>query len=72
MALAAVPGALRVRRRRDRWLIALPVVVVLWTTTLFYGGHRIRSSAEPSLVLFSAVAVVAAAEAVRQRRAQLP
>ncbi len=64
MAVASVFGA-RLLRRRDRWLLLLPVLVVVCTTVLFYGGHRIRSSAEPSLVLFTAVAVT---EAVASRR----
>jgi hypothetical protein len=33
--------------------------LVLCTTVLFYGGHRIRSSAEPTVVLLAAVAVAA-------------
>jgi hypothetical protein len=55
----AVASALAVRRlaRRHRWLLALPVGVVRFTTVMFYGGHRIRSSAEPTLVLLTAVAI---------------
>jgi hypothetical protein len=34
------------------------VATVLTTTVLFYGTHRIRSSAEPSLVILAAVALV--------------
>ena len=52
-ACAALFGAGRLRRR-DRWLLLLPIAVVLFTTVIFYGGHRIRSSAEPSLVLLAA------------------
>jgi 4-amino-4-deoxy-L-arabinose transferase-like glycosyltransferase len=56
MAVLSVFGARRLSRRA--WsLLLLPVVVVLFTTVVFYGGHRIRSTAEPSLVAFSAVAV---------------
>ncbi len=53
---ASVFGA-RQLRRRDRWLLLLPVFVALATTVLFYGAHRIRSTAEPSIVVFSAIAV---------------
>jgi hypothetical protein len=35
----------------------LPIALVLFTSVIFYGGHRIRSSAEPSLVLLAAVGV---------------
>jgi hypothetical protein len=56
MAVASVFGAMRLRRR-DRSLLLVPVVVAMVTTVLFYGAHRIRSSAEPSIVIFSAVAV---------------
>lgn len=56
MAVAAAFGARRLRRR-DRWLLLLPCGVVVCTTVLFYGGHRIRSSAEPVLVLLTALAL---------------
>ncbi|MFZ4718080.1 MAG: ArnT family glycosyltransferase [Ilumatobacteraceae bacterium] len=66
LAVLSCFGA-RLLRRRDRWLLFLPMVVTLITTVLFYGAHRIRSSAEPSLVLFSAVAVAAWWERRRDR-----
>jgi hypothetical protein len=56
LSIMSVFGARRVRRR-DRWLLLLPVFVALATTMLFYGAHRIRSTAEPSVVVFSAIAV---------------
>jgi 4-amino-4-deoxy-L-arabinose transferase-like glycosyltransferase len=45
--------------RRERWLLVVPCVGVLVTTIVFYGGHRIRSSLEPSVVIASAVWLVA-------------
>lgn len=66
LALAAPFGARRLPRR-ERWLLLLPVVLVLFTTVLFYGGHRIRSSAEPSLVLLAAVATAPLANGLLQR-----
>lgn len=42
-------------RRRDRAVMLIPVVVALATTVVFYGGHRIRSSAEPAIVVFAAI-----------------
>ena len=58
--LLAIAAAFGVRRtgRRLRWLLVLPVVVSLATSVLFYGAHRIRSSAEPVMVLLAAVGVV--------------
>lgn len=44
-------------RRRDRAVLLIPVVIALVTTILIYGGHRIRSSAEPSIVIFAAIAI---------------
>lgn len=46
----------------DRWrrvLLLAPVAVVMVTTVLFYGAHRIRSSGEPSLVVLAASGGVA-------------
>jgi 4-amino-4-deoxy-L-arabinose transferase-like glycosyltransferase len=60
LAVLAVVGALRLRRRA--WtLLVLPFMVVLATTLLFYGGHRIRSTAEPSIVALAGVAVASLA-----------
>ena len=57
IALASVFGA-RVVARRLRWLLAVPIVTVMATTVLFYGAHRIRSTAEPVLVILASAAVV--------------
>jgi 4-amino-4-deoxy-L-arabinose transferase-like glycosyltransferase len=56
LAALAVVGA-RLVARRERLLLLAPVVVAFAATVLFYGAHRIRSSAEPSIVVFAAVAV---------------
>jgi hypothetical protein len=53
IAPIAVIGALRMRRLYLAVLL-LPVVVVAVTTVVFYGGHRIRASAEPVLVVLAA------------------
>jgi 4-amino-4-deoxy-L-arabinose transferase-like glycosyltransferase len=72
LAIAAVFGVRRTGRRL-RWLLALPVLVSLATSVLFYGAHRIRSSAEPAIVLLAAVGAVSLldqwAAARRPRRA---
>lgn len=62
--LLAVAASFGFRRlpRRERWLLVLPMVLVMFLTIIFYGGHRIRSSAEPSLVLLAAVALAAQIE----------
>ena len=49
---------LAVARRRDAWVLAMPVVTVLVTTILFYGTHRIRSPLEPVLVVCVALTLV--------------
>ena len=63
--LAAFGG--RLVARRDRWLLVVPVVSVLVTTVLFYGAHRIRSSAEPTVVVLAAMTVVHLIGMRRQR-----
>jgi hypothetical protein len=70
MAVAAVVGWWRVDSR-TRWLLLLPCLAVAMTTVVFYGGHRIRSSMEPSVVVAAAVAVGAALDR-RPRRGIMP
>jgi 4-amino-4-deoxy-L-arabinose transferase-like glycosyltransferase len=53
--LAAIGAVLL--RRRDRAVLLIPVMIALLTTVLIYGGHRIRSSAEPSIVILATVAI---------------
>jgi 4-amino-4-deoxy-L-arabinose transferase-like glycosyltransferase len=43
--------------RRDRWVLVGPCLVVLVMTVAFYGGHRIRSTMEPTIVLGAALAL---------------
>ena len=56
LAPVAALGAMWTRRR-DRAVLLIPVLIALMTTVVIYGGHRIRSSAEPSIVILAAVAV---------------
>ncbi len=56
LAPIAAIGAFRLRRLHLAVLL-LPVVVVAITTVVFYGGHRIRASAEPVIVVLAACAV---------------
>lgn len=56
LAPVAAFGALRLRRLY-RGVLLMPLVVVAVTTVVFYGGHRIRSSAEPSIVVLAALAI---------------
>jgi 4-amino-4-deoxy-L-arabinose transferase-like glycosyltransferase len=70
LAPLAIVGAVVSRRRMSpyiRWLLFVPVIAVAITTVVFYGAHRIRSSMEPTVVLFAAIAVVAAIDAIRRR-----
>jgi 4-amino-4-deoxy-L-arabinose transferase-like glycosyltransferase len=56
LAPLAVIGAMRTRRR-DRAVLLIPVVIAAATTVLIYGGHRLRSTAEPSIVILAAIAI---------------
>ena len=56
LAPLAVAGAF-LTRRRDRAVLLIPVVIALVTTVVIYGGHRIRSAAEPAIVILAAVAI---------------
>jgi hypothetical protein len=58
LAPLAVVGLLRIRRSHRAVLVA-PVVVSLATAVLFYGAHRMRISAEPSIVVGAAVSLSA-------------
>ncbi|MCB0999379.1 MAG: glycosyltransferase family 39 protein [Acidimicrobiales bacterium] len=63
------PGAAGTAVQRRRWwVLVCPVVSVFVITVVFYGAHRIRSSMEPTVVVFAAVALAAAVE----RRADRP
>jgi 4-amino-4-deoxy-L-arabinose transferase-like glycosyltransferase len=56
LAPLAVIGAVRLRRLH-RAVLLLPILVVAVTTVVFYGGHRIRASAEPAIVILAACAL---------------
>ena len=66
LAPLAAFGAVKTRRR-DRAVLLIPVMIVLATTVAIYGGHRIRSSAEPAIVVFAAIAI----DRLTSRRRQL-
>jgi len=53
LAAFGVAGA----RRRTIGILMTPVVIVLITTFVFYGSHRLRVPMEPSVVIFAAVTV---------------
>jgi hypothetical protein len=57
LAPVAALGIVSARRRFDRALLVAPVVVVLTTTVLFYGGHRLRSPMEPVVAVGAGLAV---------------
>lgn len=62
-ALAVVRGD-----RRTRTVLLLPIVVVAFTTLAFYGGHRIRSTVEPAVVLGGALALASLATGRDERQ----
>jgi Dolichyl-phosphate-mannose-protein mannosyltransferase len=67
LAVAAAFGIRRVTVR-ERWVLALPAMSVLLTTVVFYGGHRIRSSMEPTVVILAAITCAAVAGRLVDRR----
>ena len=56
LAPLACVGVRRLRRR-DRAVVLVPVAIVVATTVVFYGNHRLRAPLEPSLVLLAAAAL---------------
>jgi len=58
--LAAVGWRVLSRRAvAMRWWLLVPVIAVVVATVLFYGAHRIRAPAEPTVVVLAAVGIVA-------------
>lgn len=71
MALC-VPFGLRRLGWRDRWLLSFPLILVVVTSVVFYGSHRIRSPAEVPLVLLAAIAIDSFIESrARESRARV-
>ena len=67
LAPLAIAGFV-MQRRAARWTLALPVITVVLTTVVFYGAHRIRSTAEPAIVVAAATAIVAVVRRWSSRR----
>jgi 4-amino-4-deoxy-L-arabinose transferase-like glycosyltransferase len=68
LLVAAVAGVVvLVRRKEVWWPLVAPGVVVVASALLSYGQTRFRISAEPSIVVLAAVAIVAGVAAVRRR-----
>jgi 4-amino-4-deoxy-L-arabinose transferase-like glycosyltransferase len=55
-------------RRTARHLLLAPLASVVVTTVVFYGAHRIRSAAEPVLVVVGALGLVAVVDGWGERR----
>ncbi|MGI9052364.1 MAG: ArnT family glycosyltransferase [Ilumatobacteraceae bacterium] len=56
------PGPGSGDRARARWWLAVPILAVFLTATVFYGAHRIRAPAEPAIVVLAATGIVALVE----------
>jgi asparagine N-glycosylation enzyme membrane subunit Stt3 len=67
MLLSAAGAFLLRRRRHDLLVLLAPVALVLLMAAVTYGTTRFRFAAEPSLCILSAVALVTAAGALRER-----
>jgi hypothetical protein len=72
LAPLAFAGWVALSRRRvsERWWLAVPVVEVLVTVALYYGAHRLRAAAEPTIVLLAAIALVVYWERLTARRSR--
>jgi hypothetical protein len=67
LAPLAVWGWRHVPGNHRRWML-MPCAVVLAATVVYYGGHRIRSSAEPTMVVAASAAMVALYDRYRVRQ----
>jgi 4-amino-4-deoxy-L-arabinose transferase-like glycosyltransferase len=70
LAPLAVYGAVH-SRRRDRAILLIPIAIAFAATVLIYGGHRIRSAAEPAIVILAAIAIDRLVTVAGHRRRQL-
>jgi hypothetical protein len=72
----AVAGFVLLRRGRiDRaavWILFAPAVLVTFSSAIGYGVPRFRHAFEISLVVTAAVAMVAVADRLKERRAATP
>ncbi len=62
LILPAIFGAaalLRFRERRSLWVLLAPAITVTLVSAATYGQPRFRATAEPSLVIFAALGIVA-------------
>ena len=71
LAPLAIVGA-TMTRRRDRAVLLIPVAIALTATVMIYGGHRIRSTAEPAVVVFAAIAIDRMVASRRQGSGSVP
>ena len=56
------------QRRTVKWTLVLPVVTVVVATVVFYGAHRLRSTAEPTIVVCAAAAITHLMSRAQSRR----
>ena len=55
LAPLAALGLIKVAERRERTVLLVPVVIVVITSFLFYGTHRLRLTMEPVVVIGAAL-----------------
>jgi 4-amino-4-deoxy-L-arabinose transferase-like glycosyltransferase len=68
LAVAAIGGfVVMLRRRATLWPLAAAVLTVVLSSILTYGTQRFRITAEPAIVVFAAVGLVALARAATGR-----
>jgi 4-amino-4-deoxy-L-arabinose transferase-like glycosyltransferase len=73
LAIAAIGGfVVMLRRRATLWPLAAAVLTVVLSSILTYGTQRFRITAEPAIVVFAAVGLVALAWAIVDRKGAGP
>jgi len=57
LAPVATAGLIKVAKRRERTVLLVPVTIVVITSIVFYGTHRLRLTMEPVVVIGAALFV---------------
>ncbi len=66
--IVGLGALLRCRERRAAWVLMVPAITVTLVVAATYGQTRFRATAEPSLVILSALGTLWMIDAIRRRR----
>jgi Dolichyl-phosphate-mannose-protein mannosyltransferase len=72
LAIVGAAVLFRRKRRRELWVLLVPVIAVTLFTAVTYGQTRFRAAAEPSLAILAAVAIVAIVHRLLRSREASP